>query len=657
MKIVFLIHNRYAIGGVIKSTVNLAAALDERHQVEVVSLLRDRQYPAFPLPDAVTSVDLVDLRPTSPTSDAENPLLHAPVQVFPTNDGMRAKDNSRLVEVRLARYLAATDADMVISCHPGIAVCLGRMEGSFLKVAQIHQNSASLGAGQRAALLDAAAGLDAVVSVSSEDAANLGRLFEGSGAHVTSIPNCVPPLPGPPSDGRGRTVVAAGRLDKGKRYDVLIRAFAPLAALHPRWRLRIYGRGPERAALNALVGELDLHDRVLLMGASDHMDSEWAKADIAVSASASECLPMNIIEAMSAGLPVVSTDCDFGPREIITHGEDGFLVPVDDPDALTAALRALVEDPVSRRHMGAAARLNAFTYSPHAAAEEYEALGATLAGRRALPGTADWDVGENGDVAVHVTSETTESLWLVGRNASDGSEAHFALVPGVRRSSPQWRTALLKHQASVLPEGRWDLYTASGEQPSSVRRRLTGGRYDNRHLVRIDGPEGTREAFHALVPVVDAAGRLAVRSWVRPVHAEADRIVRYGEDGFTVLGRLWGDELSPRGEVLLRGRRHRELDCTLPVEAIPGGGFHFTVPVQQLARRRMTEHDVWDLHLVTAPDAAPVRIGRFLGDYPDKKTVHDYAPVVLKRSRRGPVRIRPFFTVDSELSMNAVTLA
>ncbi|MEU2951015.1 glycosyltransferase [Streptomyces xanthochromogenes] len=653
VKISFLIHNRYAIGGVIKSTVNLATALADRHEVEVVSLLRDRQSAEFPLDPRVRAVDLVDLRATAPGGDAENPLVQSPTKIFPMKDGGRTKENSRLTEIRLAQYLDATPADVVISCHPGIAVCLGRIGGDFLKIAQIHQSSDSLSAEQRAALLEAADHLDALVSVSSQDAANLRRMFKASDVHTTSIPNCVPPLPGSPADGLGNTIVAAGRLDRGKRYDKLIRAFAPVAERHPDWRLRIYGRGAERGALHALVGELDLHDQVLLMGATRHMEAEWHKAAVAVSASASECLPMNLIEAMSAGLPVVSTDCDFGPREIITHGQDGLLTDVDDTEALTDALEALVRDPGLRRRLGAAARASAERYRPYGVATRYDTLFETLAAARMLPGTASWTVRDSGDIVFTVdTPGRHKELHLVCVGTGGRTDVTVPLTPD-ERTAPFRRTATIERGAKPLSEGTWSLFVGARDLP--LRRRLTTGHFDNRNLMRISAPHAAEASFQVLLPFVDEAGRLSVRSWVREAHAEADR-VHVEEDRFTVRGRLWGATLTEASRVRLIARDHPELSLVLPVAELPDGGFHFTVPIEAPARLRVTEHDVWDVSLVPAPDARPIRVGRFLGDYTDKKHVHGYLPTILRKTRPGPVRVRPFFTVNSELSLNVVSL-
>ncbi len=124
-----------------------------------------------------------------------------------------------------------------------------------------------------------------------------------------------------------------------KRYDLLIRAFGMISDEFPDWQLRIYGDGGEAAKLRGLVTELGLTGRALLMGGFSPIESEWVKGSIAAVTSSAESFGMTLVEAMRCGLPVVSTDCPVGPREILRDGEDGLLVPTGDAPAIASGLR------------------------------------------------------------------------------------------------------------------------------------------------------------------------------------------------------------------------------------------------------------------------------------------------------------------------------
>ncbi len=113
------------------------------------------------------------------------------------------------------------------------------------------------------------------------------------------------------------------------------------------------------------------------------MGEELAKASVFALSSRSEGFGMVIIEAMSKGLAVVSFDCPRGPREIITDGEDGILVPNGDVDALAAALRRVIEDEDERRRLGAAGLRTAERYGPDAVGRDWDDLLGRLLAERA----------------------------------------------------------------------------------------------------------------------------------------------------------------------------------------------------------------------------------------------------------------------------------
>ncbi|MEU8648224.1 glycosyltransferase family 4 protein [Streptomyces sp. NPDC048674] len=380
MKITFLIHNVYGIGGTIRTTLNLAGALADRHEVTVVSMLRHRARPRFAIDPRVTVVPLVDIRPDA--ADVTDPLHQQPAEVFPVAEA-RYKQYSRLTDRRVEEYLRGCGADVIIGTRPGINVYLS-LFGSrrALRIAQEHLTHDTHSKRLRAQLTRNYRTLDAVVTTTEADAAVYRSKMRLPGVRVLAIPNGVPDPAVRPADGTAKVIAAAGRLVRGKRFDLLIEAFSTVATKHPDWSLRLYGTGTDRERLQRLIDEKDLAGRATLMGVVSPIDTAFTEASIVASASDAESFGMTIVEAMRCGVPVVSTDCPLGPAEIIQDGVDGLLVPMNDERALAAALLDLIADPEARRRMGAAARASARRFDPTALSLTYDELFTGLATTR-----------------------------------------------------------------------------------------------------------------------------------------------------------------------------------------------------------------------------------------------------------------------------------
>ena len=156
----------------------------------------------------------------------------------------------------------------------------------------------------------------------------------------------------------GNVIVTLGRLDKLKRHDLLIEAFASVRSVVES-HLVLLGQGPEDLAIRQRVKQLGLADCVLMPGFCDNPFSVMARADLFVQTSDSEGLPNALIEAQGLGLAAVATDCPYGPAEIIVPEKTGILVPPGDAESLAAAMIRLLTDPPSRHAMGKAARKRA----------------------------------------------------------------------------------------------------------------------------------------------------------------------------------------------------------------------------------------------------------------------------------------------------------
>jgi glycosyltransferase involved in cell wall biosynthesis len=177
----------------------------------------------------------------------------------------------------------------------------------------------------------------------------------------------------------GPYAVTMGRLMPNKNFGMLIDAFARAGT---PGKLVILGEGPERPALTAKIQALGLGDRVLMPGFSANPFPTLRRAEFYVSPSNAEGFPNSLLEAMSVGLPVISTNCLSGPSEVlaglpreqvapgVTFAEHGILVSPDDPAAMAEALRAM-SDPERRRRYGEKAPKRAADFGVARARDAY----------------------------------------------------------------------------------------------------------------------------------------------------------------------------------------------------------------------------------------------------------------------------------------------
>ncbi|WP_419995422.1 glycosyltransferase family 4 protein [Streptomyces boninensis] len=661
MKIAFLTHDVCGLGGTIHSTLKLASALADRHEVEIAAVGRYKDAPAFAADPRIPVVQLVDLRPGGP--DAGDPDFHIPSEIVPPAEP-RADRYSRLADRRVAAWLRTLDADVVIGTRPSVNFYLARLGPAHaVRLGQEHVGLERLPEALQQEMAEQFTLLDAIVTVSEADARAFREQVAVPGLTVTHIGNPVPEPGVPPSDGRAKVVAAAGRLVPGKRFELLIEAFARVAADFPDWQLRIYGKGQQRAALRARIDELGLYNHVLLMGAVPSLAAEWPKASIAASMSAYESFGLTLVEAMRAGLAVVSTDCDHGPREIITDGADGLLVPVDDVAAFATALGSLIGDEERRRTMSAAALEKALRWDPAAVVARYEELFAALLAEKAAPqNLGAHRLGDDALTFFTAAAAAEDSpLHLVGRRRglskreSAGSGAAAVRIPfrpaagagsapgADSADAPGRFEAVLRRGEHQLAEGHWDFWLECGApsgQGAAVRRARAAA-CDQRPVAPAAGT-GPVEVW---LPYVTDEGHLSLRTWLREVHAEVSHVL-VGAADTTVHGRLYGSALPAAAGLVVRRRGEQE-EFTVPAAPAADGGFAARIPYRPLAERRQEgePREIWDLYL-SVEGHKPLRLGRILDDVRVKKAIYQYPPVL-----HAGARVRVFYTVRNGLSL------
>lgn len=167
--------------------------------------------------------------------------------------------------------------------------------------------------------------------------------------------------------------------DSHKRISDAIRALAAIRARHGDAQLMIVGDGPARPHLEKLAADLGLGDCVRFAGFQPDPRPFLEAMDVLILASASEGLPLNLVEGMFAARPIVATDVA-GSNEVVIDGKTGFLVPLGRPDLLAGKIVELLEDPALARAMGEAGRERARQcFSEHRYVAEIAALYEELA--------------------------------------------------------------------------------------------------------------------------------------------------------------------------------------------------------------------------------------------------------------------------------------
>ncbi len=170
---------------------------------------------------------------------------------------------------------------------------------------------------------------------------------------------------------KGNTITAVGRLAEQKQFHLLLDAFAKIAGAYPDWKLTIWGEGALRGELEEQRARLGLENRISLPGLTQEPGRWVETADVLVMSSAYEGWPNVIVEGMAAQLPIVTFDCEHGPKDMIEDGVTGKLVPQDDVPALSEALATIIGDKALRDRLAQNAKAAAARYDTSVIADQW----------------------------------------------------------------------------------------------------------------------------------------------------------------------------------------------------------------------------------------------------------------------------------------------
>jgi glycosyltransferase involved in cell wall biosynthesis len=362
MKIVYCLNSIRYLGGIQRVTITKANALADISGNEVYILVSDNK-DGMQTQSLSDKVNLIDLEINYYDGDSKRSRI-ANLFVYAS----KRKKHRKL----LYQTLSEIDPDVVISVGQSEKYMLLSMRNRSWKVIRefhFERNYRKQLAETRIEKLIAwivdfydfsykEKKYDRIVVLTEEDKVANWKKWD----NVSVIPNPVAFVSDEISKLNNNVIVTLGRLENQKNYSSLINSFKIINRIHPNWLLEIYGSGSQQDKLQLLIDELELRDTVYLKGTTNNATRELTNASIFALSSIMEGLPLVLVEAMECGLPVVSYQCPCGPKDIISDGVDGFLVPVGDEQMMADRICTLIEDEELRRKMGAAAKEKAKKY-------------------------------------------------------------------------------------------------------------------------------------------------------------------------------------------------------------------------------------------------------------------------------------------------------
>lgn len=378
MKLVYLIAGTYNSGGmerVLTNKVNYLVA--HGYDITIVTTDQRGQLPFFPLDKRIACYDLGVNYEDNNGKSFLNKLVHYPFKQWKHKK-------------KLAKLLRSLHANIVVSMFCNDASILPRINDGSKKVLEVHfSRFKRLQYGRKGLwrLADewrnandeqVVSRFDRFVVLTEED-----RTYWGNIPNIQVIPNARTFTFERPTDLNSKVVMAVGRYDYQKGFERLIDAWAKVCSKVDDWQLEIIGDGCLRQKMIRQIEKNRLANRVILTKLSaDQMKDAYMNASVFVLSSRFEGLPMVLLEAQAAGLPIVSFDCKCGPRDVVTDGIDGFLVEEGNIAALADALLRVMQDDDLRIRMGKSAYEHSNRYEEAVVMKKWTDLFAELMTQR-----------------------------------------------------------------------------------------------------------------------------------------------------------------------------------------------------------------------------------------------------------------------------------
>lgn len=282
---------------------------------------------------------------------------------------IKTKRKLNIYQAHLENFIKKNKIDICVSTGGKELEFLSNLNVSCKKICELHfsqsfreqflrSNSQSvfwkwIGLNRTKMLIKQTLGLDKLIVLTKADL----KVWKKTNTNVTQIYNFISADESTFDIAlRPKKVVAIGRLDAQKGFDLLIDAWYVVNKRFPEWQLDIYGKGMWEDKLKSTIKQRNLDQVVTLCGVTKDIENVFRKSSFFVLSSRYEGFPMVLLESLFYGKPIVSFDCKTGPSEIIENNDCGILVPAENIEKLAEGIISMITDEAIRIKKGVAAK-------------------------------------------------------------------------------------------------------------------------------------------------------------------------------------------------------------------------------------------------------------------------------------------------------------
>lgn len=364
MKKITILALHLGYGGVEKAISSISNMLVNKYEVEIISVYKLYDEPAFYIDSKVKITYLLD-KDLSPNKEAFKLAIKSKKPLKILKEGFNSAKILKLKKYKMIEAIKNINSGIVISTRIEHNKLLSKFgKSSLIKIAQehtYHNNDKKFICN----LVKSCKNIDYLMPVSKELTEFYKEYFKGTKTKCEFIPHSLDFIPDKKSSLEEKSIISIGRLAPEKGFDDLIDVFNIVFKERANWKLNIIGDGNDKEKIKERINEYKLGSSVTLHGykSKEYISKQFMKSSIYAMGSHEESFGLVLIEAQSFGIPCVAFNSARGACEIIKNNENGYLISNRSKQEMAEKIIKLIDDIELRKSMGMKSYENSLIYS------------------------------------------------------------------------------------------------------------------------------------------------------------------------------------------------------------------------------------------------------------------------------------------------------